>query len=57
MKPTKEQLVIACAYLAFMLIFYFWGITKASFASFVAIVLLTGVFAGLVWLVKKILAK
>ena len=39
----------------FMLVFFFLGITKASFEAFLAIVLLTGVYAGLVKLVTKIL--
>ena len=54
-KPTKEQLYIMFGYVLFMIVFYFIGITGAQFASFVAIVLLTGFYAAMVWFAKKIL--
>lgn len=57
MKPTKEQLYIALGYVLFMLVFFFIGITGAQFDSFIAIVLLSLVYAGGVWFVKKILGK
>lgn len=57
MKPTKEQLYVALGYLVFMGLFYFWGITGAQFDSFIAIVLLSLVYAGGVWFVKKIISK
>ena len=55
LKVSKETLVIAGGYALFMLLFYFWGVTKANFRAFVVIGVLTGFYAiGVKW-VKKIL--
>ena len=54
---NKEDKIVAGAYVAYMILFYFIGITGARFSAFVALVLLTGLFAlGVRW-AKKILAK
>lgn len=50
----REACYIAIAYIIYMLGFFFIGITKAQFATFAALVLLTGVFALGTWLVYKI---
>jgi hypothetical protein len=55
MKLTKDQLYVALGYVLFMLVFYVIGVTKARFESFVAIVLLTGLYVACVRLIKKIL--
>jgi hypothetical protein len=54
LKPSKETVVVGAGYLAFMAVFYFWGITGARFLEFVTIALLTGFYALFVYSVKKI---
>lgn len=57
MKISKEQLYIIIGYVLFLLVFYFIGVTKQQFDAFVAIGLLTGIYAYGVHIAKKILAK
>ncbi len=52
----KETLYVAGGYALFLLVFFVLGVTKLHFEAFVAIGLLTGFYAGLVKLAKKILA-
>lgn len=54
---SKETKIIAGVYVAYMFVFYFLGITRAQFDSFVAFALLTGLFVlGVKW-AKKIFSK
>lgn len=57
MKISKEQLYIIIGYVLFMLLFFFIGVTRQQFDAFVAIGLLTGIYAYGVHIAKKILAK
>ena len=50
----REACYIAIGYVLFMLAFFFIGITQEHFDAFVAIVLLTGVYALFAWFAKKI---
>jgi hypothetical protein len=51
----KETLFIAGGYVLFMLVFFFIGVTKASFKTFLVVGVLTGFYAlGVHW-AKKIL--
>ena len=50
----REACYIAIGYILFMLVFYFIGITRARFDAFVAIALLTGFYALVVWFIRKI---
>lgn len=56
-KPTKEQWVIAAGWVVFMILFWLLGaspkLTKAE--AFFGLVALTVVYAGVVFVVKKIL--
>ena len=53
----RQACIIAIVYVVFMLVFYFIGITAEQISGLIAFVLLTGVFAGLTWLVKKIIEQ
>lgn len=52
-----EACIIALAYVGFMVAFFLIGVTQAYFDGAFAFVLLTGVFALFVWLVKRIIAQ
>jgi hypothetical protein len=52
---ASEKFLVAAGYVVFLLFFFIIGVTKAQFASFVAIVLLTGIYYLIVELVKRIL--
>ena len=55
LKVSKETLYIAGGYVLFMLVFFFIGVTKASFRTFLVLSVLTGFYAlGVKW-GKKIL--
>jgi hypothetical protein len=55
MKLTKDQLYVALGYVLFMFVFFVIGVTKARLESFIAIILLTGLYAACVKMVKKVL--
>ena len=46
---------IAIGYVVFMIAFFVVGITKAQIDTLVAVTLLTGIYALVVWFVKKII--
>lgn len=51
MSPTLKKVL---GYVAFLGVFYLVGVTKQRLEAFIAIALLTGLYAGLLWLIGKI---
>ena len=48
-----EKIIVGIAYVIFMLLFFFIGIPKAGFLTYViGFLVLTGIFAAVVWVVK-----
>ena len=50
---AKEKILVVVGYIVYMVFFYFIGATKARLIDFIAISLLTGLYAIIVWYVKK----
>jgi len=55
MKIDKETLFEIIGYVLFMFLFFIVGVTGQQFEAFLAIGLLSLVYVGLVYVVKKIL--
>ncbi len=49
----RKALIIAAGYIAFMLLFYVIGATKAQFTDLLAVFVLTGFYAALVWFINE----
>ena len=51
----RQAIVIAVGYVVFMLLFYVIGSPAYRITDLLAVVVLTGFYAGLVWFIKKYL--